>query len=194
MEHIYRAILAMPAFALKDGTKASVDQLAGPALNADGDLVCGFDVRLDNGGRLEFYLRNKRHEALRDQAARHGAIAGAGQLPPRRISARHRLAASEFVRAVDKLRAEATEPVQEVMEHVSKAILAMSESTLNGGTKARIDHLSSPELNPDRELACGFDAVLDNGTRQEFYLRHTGWVSPFLPEIDPKKPRPGRGR
>jgi hypothetical protein len=58
LEHVHKAILAMPKFTLQDGTKARVTDLAPPAHNADGDLVCGFDVELENGAHLEVYVKN----------------------------------------------------------------------------------------------------------------------------------------
>lgn len=58
LEHVHKAILALPAFTLKDGTTARVSDLAAPAMNDDGELVSGFDVDLGNGGHLEFYLKN----------------------------------------------------------------------------------------------------------------------------------------
>jgi hypothetical protein len=58
LEHIHNSILAMPAFTLRDGTKARVTNLAAPAPNDDGDLVCGFDVQLPGNAHLEFYVKN----------------------------------------------------------------------------------------------------------------------------------------
>jgi hypothetical protein len=58
LEHVHRAILAIPEFTLKDGTKAKVTDLAPPQANDDGDMQCGFDVELANGSHLEFYLKN----------------------------------------------------------------------------------------------------------------------------------------
>lgn len=58
MEHIHNAILAMPAFTLRDGTAVRITALAAPAANSEGELVSGFDADLGNGGHLEFYLKN----------------------------------------------------------------------------------------------------------------------------------------
>jgi hypothetical protein len=58
IEHIHKAILAMPEFMLRDGTKARVTNLAAPAPNADGDLLCDFDVELPNDAHLEFNVKN----------------------------------------------------------------------------------------------------------------------------------------
>jgi hypothetical protein len=58
LEHIHKAILAIPEFTLKDGTKACVTDLAPPGLNDDGELVSGFDVQLPNHAHLEFYVKN----------------------------------------------------------------------------------------------------------------------------------------
>jgi hypothetical protein len=58
IEHVHRAILSLPEFALADGKTARVEEFFPPEPNDEGDLSCGFDVLLDNGAHLEFTLRN----------------------------------------------------------------------------------------------------------------------------------------
>ena len=58
LEHIHKAILAIPEFTLNDGTKARITDLAPPGVNDDGELVCGFDVQLPDDAHLEFYVKN----------------------------------------------------------------------------------------------------------------------------------------
>ena len=58
MEHLYKAMLAIPEFTLKDGTKAKVENYVPPEMSDDGELSCGIDVVLDNGTRLEFSMKN----------------------------------------------------------------------------------------------------------------------------------------
>lgn len=58
VEHLYRGILAMPEFTLKDGTKARLDPYIAPEVGDDGRIQCGFDVLLDNGSHLEFMVTN----------------------------------------------------------------------------------------------------------------------------------------
>jgi hypothetical protein len=58
LEHIYKAVLAVPAFTLQDGTTAQISKLGSPDLNADGDLTCSFDVDCADGSDLEFTVNN----------------------------------------------------------------------------------------------------------------------------------------
>lgn len=58
LEHIYKAVLGVPAFTLKDGSKAQVSALGSPELSEDGELTCSFDVDFADGAHLEFSLKN----------------------------------------------------------------------------------------------------------------------------------------
>lgn len=58
LEHLHRALLAIPPFTLKDGTKARLDPYIKPEINAEGEATCGVDVLLENVGHLEFTVRN----------------------------------------------------------------------------------------------------------------------------------------
>jgi len=58
LEHLYKALLAVPAFTLKNGSKASVERYCAPEIDEEGELHCGFDVRLENGAYLEFTVKN----------------------------------------------------------------------------------------------------------------------------------------
>jgi hypothetical protein len=104
------------------------------------------------------------------------------------------MTAGAFAQSIDRHKAEATAPAQEVLEHVYEDILAMPEFTLKDGTKAHPDALSPPELNAEGELACGFDVMLDNGAHLEFYLKNTGWGKSFAAAHAPGTPTQGRGR
>ena len=54
LDHMYQAILKVPEFTLRDGTKCTVSSYYNPETNADGELKCGFDAHMDNGTDLEF--------------------------------------------------------------------------------------------------------------------------------------------
>ena len=58
LEHLHRALLAVPAFTLKDGTAARVEDYWAPEIGDDGELSCGVDVVVGEGGHLEFTVRN----------------------------------------------------------------------------------------------------------------------------------------
>ena len=58
LEHVHQAVLATPAFTLKDGTKAKVEDFFPPEVGSDGELSFGFDVVLENGSHLEFTVKN----------------------------------------------------------------------------------------------------------------------------------------
>jgi hypothetical protein len=68
----------------------------------------------------------------------------------------------------DKLKPEGTDPIQEVLEHVHKAILAMPEFTLMDGTRARVTDLAPFQENAGGGLQYGFDIRLDNGAHVQF--------------------------
>jgi len=57
IEHLYKALLAIPAFKLKDGTTVRVTGYQPPRMNDAGEPECGVDIKLPNG-HLEFTLRN----------------------------------------------------------------------------------------------------------------------------------------
>jgi hypothetical protein len=57
LEHLYKALLAVPPFTLKDGTPVQVSAYQTPQINNAGEAQCGVDVKLPNG-HLEFTLRN----------------------------------------------------------------------------------------------------------------------------------------
>lgn len=58
LEHIHNAVLAVPEFTLKDGTKARTTKYEPPAINEDGELTCSFNVNLDNGTDLTFAVKD----------------------------------------------------------------------------------------------------------------------------------------
>jgi hypothetical protein len=58
LEHLNRQILALPPFALEDGSQARLEAFFPPEEDDEGELKCGFDVLLDGGRHLEFVLRN----------------------------------------------------------------------------------------------------------------------------------------
>lgn len=58
LEHLYRAILTVPEFKLRDGTCAKVDAYYEPEVGKEGELQFGFDVLLDDKSHLEFTLTN----------------------------------------------------------------------------------------------------------------------------------------
>ncbi len=58
LEHIYKAVLAVPAFTLKDGGKAHISALGSPEIDEAGELTCSFDVDLADGAHLEFTVKN----------------------------------------------------------------------------------------------------------------------------------------
>jgi len=57
LAHLYKLLLAVPPFTLKDGTPVRVEAYEPPKINAAGEAECGVDVKLPNG-HLEFTLRN----------------------------------------------------------------------------------------------------------------------------------------
>jgi len=57
IEHLYRALLAVPPFRLKDGTPVHVGAYRPPYINDAGEAACGLDIKLPNG-HLEFTMRN----------------------------------------------------------------------------------------------------------------------------------------
>src|SRR5947209_2615793 len=58
LEHLYGQILALPRFALKDGSQVRLEAFFPPEEDDEGELRCGFDVLLQNGAHLEFVLPN----------------------------------------------------------------------------------------------------------------------------------------
>jgi hypothetical protein len=57
LAHLYKVLLAVPPFTLKDGTPVRVEAYEPPRINGAGEAECGVDVKLPNG-HLEFTLRN----------------------------------------------------------------------------------------------------------------------------------------
>jgi hypothetical protein len=57
LARLYKALLAVPPFALRDGRTVVVEAYRPPAINDDGEAECGVDVKLPDG-HLEFTLRN----------------------------------------------------------------------------------------------------------------------------------------
>ena len=57
LAHLYKALLAVPPFTLKDGTPVQIGAYEPPKINEAGEAQCGIDVKLPNG-HLEFTLRN----------------------------------------------------------------------------------------------------------------------------------------
>jgi len=83
-------------------------------------------------------------------------------------------------------------PAKEVLEHLYQAILAMPSFTLADGKKARVDAYIPPEVNDDGQVTCGFDALIDNGSRLEFTVTNTGWGKAVAVGPDLKKATRGR--
>jgi len=57
LEHLYKVLLAIPPFTLKDGTPVRVESYVPPEMNDQGEAECGIDVKLPDG-HLEFMLKN----------------------------------------------------------------------------------------------------------------------------------------
>lgn len=58
LAHIYQTLLSAPEFVLLDGSKAKVESFVAPGVDDQGEVQCGFDVRLENGSHLEFTVQN----------------------------------------------------------------------------------------------------------------------------------------
>lgn len=58
LDHVYRALIAMPPFTLRDGTKVELSDYINPEKNDEGDMHCGFDALLGDGSHLEFTMTN----------------------------------------------------------------------------------------------------------------------------------------
>jgi hypothetical protein len=56
LAHIYQAMLKLPEFTLKNGTKCRLDALSSPEVDSGGELKCAFDVMLGDRGHLEFKM------------------------------------------------------------------------------------------------------------------------------------------
>jgi hypothetical protein len=55
LEHVHHAILNLPEFTLRDGTKARIRTCnQWPTITDNGDLACDFNVNLDNGTDMTF--------------------------------------------------------------------------------------------------------------------------------------------
>jgi hypothetical protein len=57
LAHLYKVLLAVPPFTLKDGTPVHVKGYQPPNINETGEAECGVDVILPSG-QLEFTLTN----------------------------------------------------------------------------------------------------------------------------------------
>src|SRR6266404_4523663 len=100
----------------------------------------------------------------------------------------------ELLEEREALRAKATAPAKEVLEHLYKAIMATPSFTLKDGTKATLDPYFSPELDKNGELQCGVDVLLDNGTHLEFMVTNTGWGKAIAPQPKSTDTTKSRGR
>jgi hypothetical protein len=58
LEHLYQAMVAIPSFTLRDGTKVEIEPYYAPQMNDAGELKCGIDARLPDGSHLEFTVAN----------------------------------------------------------------------------------------------------------------------------------------
>ena len=58
LEHIYTTLRDVPAFTLKDGTKATVTASTSPNVNDRGEVTCELNVNLDDGSDLTFTVSN----------------------------------------------------------------------------------------------------------------------------------------
>ena len=100
----------------------------------------------------------------------------------------------ELIAKLAPVKAEATAPAREVLEHLYKVILAMPEFLLKDGTKARLDPYIEPGVGKRGELHCGFDVLLDNGSHLEFTVTNTGWGKSLASGRDRTGPANGRER
>jgi hypothetical protein len=58
LDHIYKAVLDVPAFTLINGSKAQISALGSPEIGEEGELSCSFDVDFADGAHLEFTVTN----------------------------------------------------------------------------------------------------------------------------------------
>lgn len=100
----------------------------------------------------------------------------------------------KFREQVASAKKEALGPVDEVLGHLYRGILAVSEFTLKDGTKARLDPYIEPTRGEDGHATCGFDVLLDNGSHLEFTVSNTGWGKAIAPKHGPSRKPRGRGR
>src|SRR5438046_2589697 len=62
-----------------------------------------------------------------------------------------------------KAKDETTQPAQEVIAHLYKALLKMEPFTLLDGTRVQVKSYQPPEINDAGEAQCGVDVILPNG-------------------------------
>lgn len=58
MEHLFRALEALPPATLKDGTEVRFRAFSAPRVGRDGEWSCAVDVRFGDGAYLEFTITN----------------------------------------------------------------------------------------------------------------------------------------
>jgi hypothetical protein len=92
-----------------------------------------------------------------------------------------------------KAEEETTQPAQEVIAHLYKALLKMEPFTLLDGTPVRVEAYQLPEINDAGEAQCGVDVKLPNG-HLEFTMRNTGWGKAFTKAISPHSKSTNRQR
>ncbi len=88
---------------------------------------------------------------------------------------------------------ETTQPAQEVIAHLYKALLKMEPFTLLDGTRVSVKSYQPPEINDAGEAQCGVDVLLPNG-HLEFTMKNTGWGKAFTPAMSPKPKNSDRAR
>jgi hypothetical protein len=84
-----------------------------------------------------------------------------------------------------KAKEETTQPAQEVIAHLYKALLKIEPFTLLDGTEVRVKAYQPPEINDAGEAQCGVDVILPTG-HLEFTMKNTGWGKAFASASKPK--------
>jgi hypothetical protein len=100
------------------------------------------------------------------------------------------LTPAEIIAARD----EATSPAPEVLGHLYQAMLKTPEFTLQDGRKCKVDAYYAPEVDPEGNLKCGIDVVIDDGSHLEFTVGNTGWGKPIGANVTHKKAGGGPNR
>lgn len=88
-----------------------------------------------------------------------------------------------------KAKEETTQPAQEVIAHLYKALLKIEPFTLLDGTRVSVKSYVTPRINDEGEAECGVDVLLPDG-HLEFMMKNTGWGRAFTPSTL-LKPKPG---
>lgn len=57
LEQLYERLLGMKEFVTKGGLKGEVEPFESPTIDENGELHCGFDIRLADGSHLEFMVQ-----------------------------------------------------------------------------------------------------------------------------------------